>query len=166
MWVRSEYAGEFAVLSVWLCAMLPWSVTVARGDGFWLFRIHFVYLFFQFLPGLNLGEDYVPWVFVHEAPGFPDSGAVAFGYQLWVLGAALFALPLALSVAYYAYDDRLEARAPLDPVRVMGVLLVAAAVPLTGASYFLATEMRGYSLPVGVLFMYLLGAMLLLVERT
>lgn len=166
MWVRSEYAGEFAVLSAWLCALLPWTVNYASRDGVMLFRIHFVYLFLQFVPGIDLGDGYVPWVFVHDGPGFPDNATVVFGYQLWVLGAALFTLPLVLSVVYYVYDDRLEERSPVDPVRVMGGLLVAAAVPLTGATYFLATGLVGYTVPVGVLFMYVLGGLLLVAERT
>lgn len=166
MWVRSEYAGEFAVLSAWLCALLPWSLNVARGEGVWLFRIHFVYLFFQFVPGIDLGEGYVPWVFVHEGAGFPDGGPAVVGYQLWIVGAAVFTLALALSVAYYVYDDRLEERSPVDPVRAMGGLLVAAAVPLAVATYYLASGLVGYTVPVGTLFMFVLGGLLLVVERT
>lgn len=167
MWVRSEYAGEFAVLSAWLCALLPWSLNVARGaEGLWLFRIHFVYLFFQFVPGVDLGEGYVPWVFVHEGPGFPEGGGAVLGYQLWIAGAAVFTVALALSLVYYVYDDRLEERSPVDPVRVMGGLLIASAVPLTVATYYLATSLVGSTIPVGVPFMYVLGGLLLVAERT
>ena len=30
MWVRSEYAGELAVLSTWVCGLAPWAMTVSR----------------------------------------------------------------------------------------------------------------------------------------
>lgn len=166
MWVRSEYAGELAVLSAWLCALLPWSVSYASQGGIRLFRIHFAYLFFQFVLGVDLGDDIVPYVLVSDAPAFPDSATVAFGYRLWVLGAILLTLALVWSVLYYVYDERLEERSPVDPVRVMGGLLVATAVPLTGAVYFLTTGFLGTTVPVGVVFMYLLGGLLLVVERT
>ena len=56
MWVRSEYAGELAVLSAWLCALLPWSVSYATPGDVEVFRIHFPYLLFQFVPGVDLGQ--------------------------------------------------------------------------------------------------------------
>ena len=164
MWVRSEYAVELAVLSAWVCALLPWSVSYASQEGLRLFRIHFVYLFFQFVPGVDLGD--MPFRFVHDAPGFAANETTAFGYQLWLLGAAVLSLALALSFVYYVYDDRLEARSPVDPVRLMGGLLVASAVLYTGATFFVSSGFVGITVPVGVVFMYVLGGTLLFVERT
>lgn len=166
MWVRSEYAGELAVLSAWLCALLPWSVSYASQGGLRLFRIHFVVAFFQFIPGVDFGEFATPYVFVWEAPGFPDDAAVAFGYQLWILAAAVMALTLVFSVVYYVYDERLEARSPVDPVRVMGGLLCLCAIGFSGSTYFLWTRFIGTTVPVGVVFMFVLGGLLLIVERT
>ena len=166
MWVRSEYAGELAVLSAWLCALLPWSVSYASQGGLRLYRIHFLYLFFQFVPGIDFGQYDTPYLLVYRAPGFPDNADVAFGYQLWILAAAVFTAALALSAVYYVYDERLEARLPVDPVRLMGGLLILAAVPLTASTYLLFTGFAGITIPVGILFMYLLGGLLLVVERT
>jgi len=166
MWVRSEYAGELAVLSAWLCALLPWSVSYASQGGLRLYRIHFLYLFFQFIPGVDFGQYDTPYLLVHRAPGFPDNASVAFGYQLWILATAVFTVALALSAVYYVYDERLEAESPVDPVRLMGALLILSAVPLTASTYLLLTGFAGITVPIGILFMYLLGGLLLVVERT
>lgn len=165
MWVRSEYAGELAVLSTWLCALLPWSVSHATFGELQLFRIHFLVVFLQFVPGVDLGEGLDPFVLVHDAPGFPESATVAMGYRLWLAAAAVFALLLVWSFVYYAFDERLEERSPLDPVRVTGGLLLAAALPLTASTYYVAVGVPGITVPVGVVFMYVFGGLLLAVDR-
>jgi len=166
MWVRSEYAGELAVLSAWLCALLPWSVSYASQEGLQLFRIHFPYLFFQFVPGVDLGEFATPYVFVWDAPSFPEDATLAFGYQLWIVASVVITLALALSIVYYVFDERLEDSSPVDPVRVMGGLLSVSAVGFSVSTYFLWSRFIGITVPVGVVFMYLLGGTLLVVERT
>lgn len=166
MWVRSEYAGELAVLSTWLCALLPWSVSYASGGGDRLIRVYFLYVLFQFAPGSVFASFIDNAILVVEAPSFPNAPATALGFQLWLLGALVFTAALAVSVLYYRDEDRLEERSPVDPVRAIGGLLVAAAVPLTGAAYFVSTGGIGTAVPIGVVFMYALGGLLLVVERT
>ena len=78
----------------------------------------------------------------------------------------MFTFALALSVVYYVYDERLEAASPVDPVRVMGGLLLATALPLTAATYYVSVGFSGITVPVGVVFMYLFGGLLLVVDRT
>jgi uncharacterized protein (TIGR04206 family) len=166
MWVRSEYAGELAVVSTWVCALLPWSVSYASQGSVRLIRIHFLYLFFQFVPGIDLGEIGVPYLLVYQAPSFPENTAVAFGYRLWIVAAVVFSVALGVSIVYYAYDEQLELRSPVHPVRALGGLLLAAAVPLTGTTYFLFDGFAGTTIPIGVVFMYLLGSILLVVDLT
>jgi hypothetical protein len=166
MWVRSEYAGELAVLSVWLCALLPWSVSWGNRGVSNEYRFHFVYLFFRFLPGFEFGQGAFPRVYVSEAAARAPNESVTLGYRLWLLGAAVFTLVLFLSVVYYRYDEALEERAPVDPARLVGGLLVASATFLTGTVYFLMMGFPGRTLPVGVVFMYVLGGVLLGIERT
>lgn len=163
MWVRSEYAGELAVLSAWLCALLPWSLSYGQPGAGHQVRIHFTYLYLQFTPGLDFAGFSV---FVHEGPASAANETIATGYQLWIAGAALLTLAVALSVVYYVYEERLEETLPVDPVRLMGGLLVAAGIPLVGAIYFLWTGLAAWTLPVGVVFMFVLGGALLTVERT
>ena len=166
MWVRSEYAGELAVLSAWLCALLPWSVTYASQDGARLIRVHFAVAYFQFAPGSGLAGILDTAVLATDAARFANDESAAFGYRLWLLGLGVLALAVALSLVYYRLDDRLEERSPVDPVRVMGGLLVAAGVPLAAATYLAHDGLVGFTVPVGVPFMFVLGGLLLVVERT
>ena len=108
----------------------------------------------------------MPFVPVVDGAAFANDEAVAFAYRLWLLAALVFALVLAWSVAYYATDERLEARSPLDPVRVMGALLVLTAVPLSVGTYYLLVALPALTVPVGVGFMYLFGGLLLVIDRT
>lgn len=165
MWVRSAYAGELAVLSAWLCALLPWSVSHASNEGAQLFRIHFLVGFLQFVPGVELGRRIRTGVLVTDSRGFAGADAVVLAYQFWFIAAVVFALALAWSILYYVQDDQLEVDSPVDPVRVMGGLLLATAVPLTAATYFLTQGFPGLTVPVGVLFMYVFGGLLLAVDR-
>jgi len=154
MWVRSEYAGELSVLSAWLCALLPWAVSTRTLGELRLFRPHFHYAFLQFVPGADLGRALDPFVAVYDGPGFPVNPTTAVGYQWWAVGGVVFTLVLAWSVLYYVYDEQLAARSPVDPVRVTGGLLVAAAVPLTVSTYCVGTGFSGLTVPVEVAFMY------------
>jgi uncharacterized protein (TIGR04206 family) len=165
MWVRSEYAGELAVLSTWLCALLPWAVSYRTLGEFRLYRLHFHYAFLQFVPGADLGQALDPFVAVYDGPGFPADPTTTAGYQWWLVGAAAFTLVLAWSVVYYVYDERLETRSPVDPVRVTGGLLVAVALALTASTYYVSSGFSGTTVPVGLVFIYLFGGLLLVVER-
>lgn len=165
VWVRSEYAGEFAVLSAWVSALVPWSVSVASQGGISLVVLRFPLLMFQFVLGAQLGGGERPLLPVWSAYAFPASEAVARAYLVWLGGAAVFGLALLLSVVYYAADDRLEARLPVDPVRLMGGLLLLTALLLSAATVMLWGSFLGGSVPVGVLFLYAFGYLLLRVER-
>lgn len=177
VWVKSEYAEELAVLSAWLCAAIPWSVSVAIGEieGGSLVEIHFPFLLVRFLFGLEVpGANpliLLPW----EAIAFYGSAPGPLAFAAWTASAAVLGLAVVLSVAMYAFESRLGA-APADPVRVMGGLLLVAALLSTVASGFLqfgalpidgvATDaFPGILLPVGVLFQFAFAYTLLRVER-
>ena len=164
VWVRSEYAGEFAVLSAWLSALLPWSVSFAQAGAFTLVVLRFPLFLFQFTLNLRLPNER-PFQTVVTAAAV-ESGAVGRAYTVWLVGAGVFGLALLLSVGYYAFDERLEARSPIDPVRLMAVLLLSTGLVLGVASAFLFTSYVGATVPVGVFFLLALGYLLLVVERT
>lgn len=166
MWVRSEYAGELAVLSAWLCTLLPWSISYANPEGAHLVRVHFLPVYFQFAPGSGLAGVLDTAVLAVDAASFADNPSATFGYRLWVLGAAAFAVAFALSLLYYRMDERLPERLPVDPVRLMGGLLVASGLPLAAGTYLVNAGTLGVTFPVGVVFMFVLGGLLLVVERT
>ena len=163
VWVRSEYAGEFAVLSAWLSALLPWSVSFAQPGPFTLVVLRFPLFLFQFTLNLNLqGER--PFQTVVTAVAI-ESGAVGRAYTVWLVGAGVFVLALLLSVVYYAADERLEATLPIDPVRLMAVLLLGTGLVLGLSTVLLFTSYLGGAIPVGVFFLLALGYLLLVVER-
>lgn len=171
MWVRSEYAGELAVLATWLTALLPWSVSVLRESPDWLdgtftvVNIRFVFFQFHYVFGVPFGDQgldrFVQLVF--EIPEFVPLDQVLEG-RLWLATAGLFVLVLLGSVLYYAREGLVEERLPADPVRAFGAAFVVLA-----ASFTVATAMffrHQPTVPVGALFMWVFGAVLLRVERT
>ena len=166
VWVRSEYAGELAVLSAWVCALIPWNVTYSPSvaGGSVLF-VRFPFFQVRYAYGLSLARA-VRVSDPFSAAAFQSGQSIQLAYQAWALGALVLAAAVALSLAYYAREDAVEAGV-VDPVRAMGVLLVAAGVVLAVATYLLAVRgFPGVPVPVGVLFLFLFGGVLLAVERT
>ncbi|WP_459192485.1 DUF7549 family protein [Halosimplex sp. J119] len=171
MWVRSEYAGELAVVATWLTALLPWSVSVLRESPrgldatFTVVNIRFVFFQFHYVFGLSLGEQSLGELvqFVPEIPGFVPDNQVLEG-QIWLAAAAFFALVLALSVIYYAREDAFAEQIPVDPVRLFGGCFAILAVVFTAATAMFFQHQP--TAPVGALFMWVFAAMLLRVERT
>jgi uncharacterized protein (TIGR04206 family) len=168
-WVKSEYAGELAVVATWLTALLPWSVSVLPTNfGQPIIAIRFLFFRYRSIPPVEIdgevetgGLTLVHRVFELEA--FPT---LKLASQVWLAGAVLFLLPLALSVAYYVLDDELEAKLPVDPVRLMGGLLGATAVVFTGATVGFLLEQPKVTLPIGVVLMWAIAVTLLRVDRT
>jgi hypothetical protein len=165
MWVRSEYAGELAVLSAWLGALVPWDVSlvsdVAGGNALFV-RFPFAEVRYAF--GLPAGRAALV-LDPLSALGYYRGTAVVVGYRVWLLGAALVAAALLLSSVYYLREERVEA-APIDPVRTMGVLLVGAGLTFALATYLIATRgLPSLPVPVGALLLLVLGVVLLGVER-
>jgi hypothetical protein len=167
VWVRSEYAGELAVLSAWLAALVPWNVTYSTGvlGGSALF-VRFPFFQVRYLFGVPIGQA----VLVEEplsALASQSGTTLAVAYQAWVAGAVVMGAAVVLSVAYYLREEQVEA-GPVDPVRLMGGLLGLAGLVLAAATYLLAenSPFAGVPLPVGVVVTLVLAGMLLRVERT
>jgi hypothetical protein len=164
VWVRSEYAGELAVLSAWIAALVPWNVTYspAVAGGSVLF-VRFPFLQVRFAWGVPVARA----VAVSDplsAIEFQAGQSIELAYQVWAVGAVVLAVALLLSVAYYLREDRLEA-GPVDPVRVMGALLGLGGVVLSVSTYLLVT--RGFpGVPVPLVVVHLaLAGVLLRVDR-
>lgn len=164
VWVRSEYAGELAVLSVWASALIPWSVSFDAVEGVQLVVVRFQFFLVQYLLGVSLGAQEQPFQTVVAAVDF-EQGAVQEAYVVWLAGAAVFAVAFLASVAYYAAEERVEA-GPVDPVRALGALLVVVGVVETVAVWQLWHSYPGTLVPVGVVFLYVFGGALLTVDRT
>jgi uncharacterized protein (TIGR04206 family) len=165
VWVRSEYAGELAVLSTWLSAFIPWNVTFSTLSGggsvlfvrFPLFQVRYTYGV-PFAQGTRVTDPL-------SAVAFQSGNSIVVAYQAWVVGAAVFGLAVALSLAYYAAEERVEAL-PVDPVRILGALLGFTGLVLAAATYFLVTRgFPGTPLPVGVVFLLIFAGVLLTIDR-
>lgn len=166
MWVRSEYAGELAVLSAWLAALLPWNVSYV-GDvlgGSALF-VRFPLFQVRFLFDTAFGPP-VRFLTVPAALELQRGNPIELAYQVWAVGAVVVVLAVVFSVVYYSTEDRLEASS-VDPVRLMGGLLALGGVVFAVAVALLATRgFGGIPVPVGVVLMLALAGSLLGVERT
>jgi len=170
VWVRSEYAGEFAVLSAWLSALVPWYlVYIPEGpSGSAAFYMRFVFVQFRVFPGISFSEaleDYrftLPWK--AREIGFD---VFALGFDLWYVGLAVVGLTIALSIGMYLAYDRVQSTSPVHPVRLMGGLLALQAAVFGAASAVFILEApfdSQYPLPLGVIIVAVLAASLLRVE--
>jgi hypothetical protein len=166
MWVRSEYAGELAVLSAWLTALLPWNVSYV-GDvlgGSALF-VRFPLFQIRFLFDTAFGPP-VRFLTLQDALGLQRGNPIELAYQLWAVGAVVVVLAVAFSVVYYLAEDRLDA-STVDPVRLMGGLLALGGVVFAVVVVLLQTRgFGGIPVPVGVVLLFALAGSLLGVERT
>lgn len=162
MWVRSEYAGELAVLLTWLCGLAPWAVTWISGEDASGFFLWFHPGNFLFTPGLDLPGERPFWVW--EFLDFPVYNGETYVSILWLAGWLLFLVAIVLSVVYYFREQQVESL-PLDPVRTLGALLLGSGLLLGGAFVLLFQHHLGTTVPVGVCFHLLFGAILLKTER-
>lgn len=164
VWVRSEYAGELAVVAAWLSAFLPWNITYSTlaGVGSVLF-VRFPFFQVRYVSGLSISKA-VAVTTPLGALAYQEGQSIAVAYTAWAVGAAVVGAAVALSLGLYLYEARVEAT--IDAVRVMGVLLSLAGVVLTVATWLLWTRgFPGLPIPVGVVLLYLFGGVLLLARR-
>lgn len=189
-WVKSEYAAELAVLSAWIAALVPWSVTVHPGGplGSWLFFIRFPIAELQVRAASQItvdGEEapvaelladvYPGWqVYGNAFVADPVSSAMTYGIDAlqagsvaWAVGAVLVVCAVLLGLAMYADEEGTARRLPVDEVRVMGALLGAATLSFAVATvlYYQGRDVVGVPVPVGVLVVGALAAILLRVDR-
>ena len=170
MWVRSEYAGELAVLSTWLCSLLPWAVTygetevLAQETSVWIFW--FLPRRFLFLPSIEFesGSGVPNWLWEFLTSDIGLYGGETYAALFWAGGTLLFLAALVFSLLYYFAEDRIEALR-FDPVRVLGTLLLASGALLFVTFVGLFRDHPGVTVPVGVLFQLVFGILLLKTER-
>lgn len=166
MWVRSEYAGELAVLLTWLSALLPWNVTYSSGIGSGaLLFVRFPLLQIRYTFGLPIARG-TRIADPLSAIAFQRGQALELAYQVWAVGAAVFAVAVVVSILYYRNESWAESW-PVDPVRLLGALLLGTGAVFAGATYLLLIRgFPGAPIPIGVVFLLLFGGLLLTVDRT
>ncbi|PSP55178.1 hypothetical protein BRC82_06610 [Halobacteriales archaeon QS_1_67_19] len=164
VWVRSEYAGELAVMLAWLSAFVPWNVTYSTlsGIGSVLF-VRFPFFQVRYAFGIPIADG-VALATPLSALSYQRGQSIAVAYEAWLVGAAVLAAVVGLSLLLYLYEDRVEAR--FDAVRAMGALITLGAVALTAATWLLWTRgLPGLPIPLGVALLYLFGGTLLVARR-
>ena len=166
VWVRSEYAGPLAVVLTWLSALLPWNVTYSPDvSGGSVLFVRFPFFQIRYAFGVPFA-DAVAFSDPLSAVAFQSGNSIQLAYEVWVVGAAVLALALVVSVAYYAREETLET-GPVDPVHLLGGLLGLGGVVLAAATYLLAARgFPGTPLPVGVAFYLAFSGLLLTADRT
>lgn len=176
VWVRSEYAGELAVLTTWFTALVPWNIHYAplsdAASVLWirfpLLQVRYVFGL-ELLRGTQIGLPVPPPLvdstgFVVSAMGFQDNAQLTTGYEIWAVGALVYLLALGVSVAYYHDEERVEAWS-VDPVRLLGGLLLLAAGAFGAATAFTYGVFPGVPIPLGTVIAGLFGLVLLTAER-
>jgi hypothetical protein len=165
VWVRSEYAGELAVLSAWLCSLMPWNVTYSPSvAGGALLFVRFPFFQIRYTFGLPIASGTLVMDPL-SAIRFQEAASIQLAYQVWAVGAVVLAVAVALSIVYYVREDAVEA-GPVDPVRLMGGLLALSGTVLAGATALLVTRgFPGLPIPLGVVFLFAFGGVLLTIER-
>ncbi|MDS0281704.1 DUF7549 family protein [Haloarcula onubensis] len=164
-WVKSEYAGELAVLSTWLVAIAPWSVSVFGNGRITGVVFRFLPFRLQYLYGISVSNE-LKFVWAWEAMRFPAYTGLAG--TLWTVALAVFAGTLVASVAYYAREDEFSDGLPLHPVHFFGALLgVVGLLTLVGTGLLnLEGGFAGTTVPVGALVAPVLAGVLLTADLT
>lgn len=163
-WVKEEYAGEFAVLSTWLVGLLPWGVSFWQIRGLDVVSFRFLFVRLQYIFGAAVAGE-APFLWVWQVPGFEATPELTLTANLGLVAAAVYLVPLTISVAYYVDEDRVES-VPVDPVRVIGALLGVVGMLVTAAALLFARYRAGLALPVAPPFVLALSYLLLTVDRT
>ena len=164
VWVRSEYAGELAVLSTWLSVFIPWNIMSSAVSGGTVLFVRFPFVQVRYTYGVPFAEATLV-LDPLSAIAYQGGNSIVVAYQAWTVGAGIFALAVVFSVAYYAAESRVE-RLPVDPVRIAGALLGLTGLVLAAATYLLVTRgFPGVPIPLGVVFLLIFGSILLTVDR-
>ena len=187
-WLNEEYADEFAVLTTWLAALLPWSISwgsdPATQSLLVFFRLPIVDFQLRFPTEVTVDgqviETTIPQRLAEQYGGidlvanahvvFPPSrlGAVdgthSWAYLAWSVATVVFLIAFVLSLAMYWREDAVQARLPVEyatlTAGLFGVLAVLLGVATIGL--FQAGGAYGTPIPIGVV---LLGAFAVLLWR-
>lgn len=92
------------------------------------------------------------------------NGGQVWAYVAWTVGVVALLAAVVLSLLMYFEVDALDA-APVDPVRLMAALLIAAAVLYSTATGLLWRNYPGLFLPLGPVLYFVFGGTLLTIDR-
>jgi hypothetical protein len=187
-WVKAEYAGELAVVSALVAALVPWRLSLQPSAPFgsFFFAVHWplgelqvripstvegdpapvVEALRDVYPGVDLfGPFYVADVV--SAATFYGSANFSRAGLAWLAGTGFVLVAVGLAVALYRDEAGMASLLPVDHVRLMAVLLGLATVAfaLASAYYWVGPDFVGVPVPVGVVVVGALAVALARVER-
>ncbi len=181
-WVKSEYAGELAVLSTWLVAVAPWSVSVFGNGQVTGVVFRFLPFRIQYLYGVSIPNElnFVwAWEVVQIQARTNDLAAAVWSVTraggnigraaiLWTLALAVLTVAVGASAYYYHREAEFTDLLPLHPVRFFGGLLGVGSLLVLVATVLLNLDggFLGTTIPVGALVAPVLAAILLTVDLT
>ena len=164
-WVKSEYAGELAVLSTWLVGLAPWSASVFGQSGFTVVSLRFLPARLLYIFGAEIPNER-PLLPAWQVADFQQSAELTLAGHLGFAALVVYALPFGLSLYYYFEEDRVAAALPADPVRLFGGLLGLVGVLTVVSTALFVRYFPGTTLPVGSLLAVVFAYVLLTVDRT
>ena len=165
-WVKSEYAGELAVLSTWLVAVAPWSVSIFGNGQVTGVVFRFLPFQVQYLYGITIPNE-LKFLWTWETTRFVEYAGLAG--LLWLVALAVSAVGVGVSAVYYHREAQFVDALPFfHPVRLFGGLLGLGGALLLGAAVLLNLEgaFPGVTVPVGALVAPVLAAVLLTADLT
>lgn len=147
-WVKSEYAGELAVVSAWLAALLPWTVGYTPSHSEFpgtVIYVRFPAVQVQYAVGTPFGDAFELWTpATGHALASSVEGAVTTAFDVWLVALVPLYLAVSLGVALYATSvdgpDRaaLAERLPVRPEVAFWSLFTLASALLAAATAYRA----------------------------
>lgn len=163
-WVKSEYAGELAVLSTWLVGLAPWAVSTFGDSGLRVVVLRFLPFRFQFIFGARFDNE-VPFLPAWAVAEFQQAPPLVLAGHLGFAALLVFLPLVLLSIYYYFEEARLEAALPVEPVRLFGGVLGLVGLLSLGSTVLFVLNFPGVTFPVGSAVALLFGGLLLTVDR-
>jgi uncharacterized protein (TIGR04206 family) len=165
VWVKSEYAGELAVLATWLVGLAPWSVSTFSISGLRVAALRFLPFRLQYIFGGAVPNER-PFIWSWEVANFQQSAELTLAGRLGFATFVIYLLPFFLSLFYYFEEERVAATLPVDPVRLFAGLLGLVGVVSLAASVLFVQFFPGFTVPLGSLLALVFAYLLATVERT
>ncbi|MFC6973760.1 TIGR04206 family protein [Halomicroarcula sp. GCM10025709] len=165
VWVKSEYAGELAVLSTWLVGLAPWSISTFSVSGLTVAAFRFLPFRVQYIFGGTVpGER--PFLWVWNVGAFQESAELTLAGQFGTAAFVCYLFPFWLSLYYYYEEERVTALLPVDPVGLFAGLLGLVGLLSLAASVLFVRYFAGTTIPVGSVLALVLAFLLATVDRT
>jgi len=164
-WVKSEYAGELAVLSTWLVGLAPWAVSVFGQSGLTVVALRFLPIRLLYILGAELPNEQ-PFLPAWAVADFQQSAELTVAGHLGFAALVVYAVPFVLSLYYYFEEERITAALPVDPVRLFAGLLGLVGVLTAASTALFVRYFPGTTLPVGSALALILAYVLFSADRT